>query len=84
MIKRGYILIFICVMLVVSLSGQITRVAYTKPGYMMKIPTSSIYRTPYIFRTGISTDIYGFVDTLITRGVFFESDLSNSFKIGVT
>ena len=84
MIKRGYILIFICVMLVVSLSGQITRVAFTKPGYMMKIPTSSIYRTPYIFRTGISTDIYGFVDTLITRGVFFETDLSNSFKIGVT
>ncbi|MBU0712732.1 tetratricopeptide repeat protein [bacterium] len=84
MIKRGYILIVICVMLTVSLSGQITRVAFTKPGFMMKIPTSSIYRTPYIFRTGISTDIYGFVDTLITRGVFFETDLSNTFKIGVT
>jgi len=84
MIKRGYILIVICVMLTVSLSGQITRVAFTKPGFMMKIPTSSIYRTPYVFRTGISTDIYGFVDTLITRGVFFETDLSNTFKVGIT
>jgi len=84
MIKRGYILILMCVLLTGSLAGQITRVAFTKPGYMMKIPTSSIYRTPYVFRTGISTDIYGSVDTLISRGVFFETDLSSSFKIGVT
>jgi len=84
MIKRGYILILMCVLLTGSLTGQITRVAFTKPGYMMKIPTSSIYRTPYVFRTGISTDIYGSVDTLISRGVFFETDLSSSFKIGVT
>jgi len=85
MIKRGYILILICVMLAVSLSGQITRVAFTKPGYMMKIPTSSIYRTPYVFRTGISTGIYGSEsDTLISRGVFFETDLSNTFKVGIT
>lgn len=84
MIKRGYIQILTSIILTVSLSGQITRVAFTKPGYMMKIPTSSIYRTPYVFRTGICTDIYGFADTLITRGVFFETDLSNTFKIGVT
>ncbi|MCD6205967.1 MAG: tetratricopeptide repeat protein [Candidatus Marinimicrobia bacterium] len=84
MIKRTYILLLIILILTVSALGQITRVAFTKPGYMMKIPTSSIYRTPYIFRTGISTDIYGFADTLITRGVFFETDLSNTFKIGVT
>lgn len=84
MIKRGYIQILTSIILTASLSGQITRVAFTKPGYMMKIPTSSIYRTPYVFRTGICTDIYGFADTLITRGVFFETDLSNTFKIGVT
>lgn len=84
MIKRGYILTLLCVLLTGSLAGQITRVAFTKPGYMMKIPTSSIYRTSYIFRTGISTDIYGSVDTLISRGVFFETDLSSTFKIGVT
>jgi len=84
MIKRSCIIFALVVIITASLSGQVTRVAYTKPGFMMKIPTSSIYRTPYVFRTGISTDIYGFVDTLITRGIFFESDLSNTFKIGVT
>lgn len=83
MIKRGNILL-ICIISTITLSGQVTRVAFTKPGYMLKIPTSSIYRTPYVFRTGISTDIYGFADTLITRGVFFETDLSNTFKIGIT
>jgi len=51
---------------------------------MMRIPVSSIYRTPYVFRTGFATDTYGFSDTLIAKGIFFESDLTNTFKIGLT
>ncbi len=84
MIKRGFTISTLIFLLTASVAGEITRVAFTKPGYMMKIPTSSIYRTPYIFRTGIGTEIYGTVDTLIARGVFFESDLSNTFKLGIT
>ncbi|MCK4688955.1 MAG: hypothetical protein KAT41_01535 [Candidatus Marinimicrobia bacterium] len=65
--------------------GQVTRVASTKPGFMMKIPTSSIYRTPYVFRTGFSSEIYGVTDSLdMAKGVFFEADLTNTFKIGIT
>ena len=65
--------------------GQVTHVAFTKPGYMMKIPTSSIYRTPYIFKTGFSTEIFGPADSPhFSRGVFFETDLSNTFKFGIT
>ncbi len=84
MIKRGYSLFILSIILITSLSGQVTRIAFTKPGYMMKIPTSSIYPTPYVFRTGISIDSYGFTDTLITRGILFETDLGNTFKVGVT
>jgi tetratricopeptide (TPR) repeat protein len=51
---------------------------------MMRIPVSSIYRTPYVFRTGFATDTYGFSDTLIAKGIFFESDLTNTFKVGLT
>lgn len=50
----------------------------------MKIPVSSIYRTPYVFRTGFSTDVFGFTDSLIAKGIFFESDLTNTFKVGLT
>jgi tetratricopeptide (TPR) repeat protein len=66
-----------------NLVGQaVTRLSFSRPSYMMRIPVSSIYRTPYVFRTGFSTDVYGFADTLIAKGVFFESDLTNSFKLG--
>jgi len=37
---------------VVGLSATLTaatRVAYTRPGFMMKIPTSSVERSPYLF-----------------------------------
>lgn len=51
---------------------------------MLRIPVSSVYRTPYVFRTGFGTDVYGFTDTLIAKGVFFESDLTSSFKLGFT
>ncbi len=85
MIKRSCIIFALVVIITASLSGQVNKVAFTKPGFMMKIPTSSIYRTPYIFRTGIGTDIYWPEDTLVTiSGVFFEYDLSNTFKAGVT
>jgi uncharacterized protein YoxC len=86
MTKRGYNLLILCVVLITALSGQnkVHRVAFTKPGSMMKIPSSSIYPTPYVFRTGISIDSYGFTDSLFAKGILFETDLSNTFKIGVT
>lgn len=84
MIKRSMAVGCMIVFLMISLSGQVTRIGFSRPGYMMKIPVSSIYRTPYVFRTGIGTDIYDFRDSLITRGVFFETDLYNAFKIGIT
>jgi hypothetical protein len=65
-------------------SEPVTRLAFSHPGFMMKIPVSSIYRTPYVFRTGFATDSYGFSDTLIAKGIFFESDLTSTFKIGLT
>ncbi len=78
--------IIICSLLLTELawSQAVTRLSFSKPSYMMRIPVSSIYRTPYVFRTGFGTDIYGFADTLIAKGVFFESDLTNTFKIGFT
>ncbi len=65
-------------------NAQVTRVAFSKPGYMMKIPSSSIYRTPYVFRTGFCADTYGFRDTLFSKAVFLETDITDAFKIGMT
>jgi len=82
MIRRLKIIGLVILLTVGVSNAQVTRVGFSHPGYMIKIPTSSIYRTPYIFRTGFTTDVYGFSDSLFTKGVFFETDLTNSFKIG--
>lgn len=80
-LKIAGIILLVCGL---AATEQVTRLSFAKPGYMMKIPISSIYRTTYVFRTGFATDIYGFGDTLIAKGVFFESDLTPTFKIGLT
>ena len=85
MIKRIVKLLVVALSITVTSFGQNTRVAFTKPGYMMKIPTSSIYKTPYVFRTGFSTETFGISDTFeVAKGVFLETDISNTFKLGVT
>ena len=46
--------------MVLNISFAGTRVAYSRPGMMMRIPTSSNKVSPYLFRTGFSTEIHNF------------------------
>ena len=59
-----------------------TRVAYTRPGYMMRIPTTSTMKTPYLFRTGVGTEIHNFNPMNTSGGVFFDIELNKGFGFG--
>ena len=59
-----------------------TRVAYTRPGLMMKIPTSSNKKAPYLFRTGVSTEFHNFNPFNTAKGAFFETELGRGFSCG--
>jgi hypothetical protein len=48
---KAFFLIFIMVISFNDMSFAATRVAYTRPGIMMKIPFSTVGRSPYLFRT---------------------------------
>ena len=50
-----FTLIFLSSMIFAS-----ARVAYTRPGLMMRIPTSSVEKAPYIFRTGFGVELHNF------------------------
>ena len=58
-----------------------TRVAYTRPGLMMRIPTSSNKKTPYLFRAGVSTEFHNFNPFNTARGGYFETELGNEENI---
>ena len=59
-----------------------TRVAYTRPGLMMRIPTSSNKSTPYLFRTGVSTEFHNFSPFNTAKGAFFEMEIGRGFSAG--
>ena len=59
-----------------------TRVAYSRPGMMMRIPTSSNKVSPYLFRTGFSTEIHNFSPLNTAGGLFFDMEISRGFSFG--
>ena len=60
----------------------LTRVAYTRPGRMMKIPTTRTVRSPYLFSTGFGAEIHNFSPFNVSRGVYFEMDVTDRFTFG--
>mgnify|MGYP001352247911 FL=1 len=75
-------IVFISWIVLASLLVAGTRVAYTRPGLMMRIPTSSNKSTPYLFRTGVSTEFHNFNPFNTAKGAFFEMEIGRGFSAG--
>ena len=59
-----------------------TRIVYTRPGLMMRIPTSSVQKAPYIFRTGFGVELHNFDPINTAKGVYFDMELGRGFAAG--
>ncbi len=59
-----------------------SRVVYTRPGLMMRVPTSSIQMAPYIFRTGFGVELHNFDPVNTAKGVYFDMELGRGFSAG--
>lgn len=63
--------------------AEVTRVAYTRPGGMMKIPSSSVERSSILFRTGFGSEVHRLSPSLNTaKGVYFDMEIGNGFMFG--
>jgi hypothetical protein len=49
---------------------------------MIRIPTSSNQKTPYLFRTGFGTEIHNFDPFNTAKGVYFDMELNKGFAFG--
>ena len=58
------------------------RIAYTRPGHMMKIPFSSVGRSPYLFRAGFGLEIHNLNPMNTAKGVCFDTELGKNFHLG--
>ena len=72
-----FILIFLSSIIFAS-----ARVAYTRPGLMMRIPTSSVEKAPYIFRTGFGVELHNFDPINTAKGVYFDMEFAKGFSAG--
>ena len=79
--KQQIINIIILVFLSSALLSS-TRVAYTRPGLMMRVPSSSNQKSPYLFRTGFGAEIHNFDPINTAKGVYFDMELSRGFSFG--
>jgi len=79
---KAFFLIIVMVMSFNDMSIAATRVAYTRPGLMMKIPFSTVGRSPYLFRTGFGTELHNFSPFNSTAGIFFDMEVGRNFSLG--
>ena len=79
---KVFFLIFIMVISFNDISFAATRVAYTRPGLMMKIPFSTVGRSPYLFRTGFGTELHNFSPFNSTAGIYFDMEVGRNFSLG--
>jgi len=73
------------ILIIVTLGSLVfgsTRVTYTRPGLMMRIPSSSTQKAPYLFRTGIGAEIHNFDPFNIARGVYFDMEMNRGLSFG--
>lgn len=61
----------------------VSRVAYTRPGGMMKIPSSGVDRSSVLFRTGFGSEIHRLSPSWNTaKGVYFDMEIGRGFLFG--
>ena len=82
MIPRRIVTLLALVFCFLAPLSAVTRVSFIHPGFMMKIPTTFIERSPYLFSSGFTTEIHNFSPYNQVTGVFFSMDVSDRFTLG--
>tara|TARA_B100000809_G_scaffold135307_2_gene132903 strand:+ start:1743 stop:3149 length:1407 start_codon:yes stop_codon:yes gene_type:complete len=76
MIKKVFLLSLI--LFLGSTTNASNRVTYTRPGDMLKIPSSSLSRSPYLFQTGFGSEIHNFSPLNTSKGGYFNMETGKS------
>lgn len=66
-----------------SLPG-VTRLAFSRPGGMMRVPMSSVSRSPFLFSAGFVSEMVSISPYNSATGVYFDSEFSRNFRLGLS
>ena len=73
---------FFTFIILLNILSASSRIVYTRPGLMMRVPTSSFQKAPYIFRTGFGVELHNFDPVNTAKGVYFDMELGRGFAAG--
>ncbi len=81
---RLLVLVLLATMTVQPARGQVSRLSFSRPGGMMRLPVSSVERTPYLFSAGFVAEVAR-VDTFRSAsGVYFDAEISRNLRLGLS
>ncbi len=66
-----------------SVAGQ-SRLSFSRPGGMMRIPMSSAAQSPYLFNAGFATEVFNISPFNKAAGVYFDSEVTKNFRLGLS
>lgn len=78
----------VVVALLVALAWEpargISRLSYSRPGPMMRVPMSSVIRSPYLFSAGFVAEVVNISPYSSATGVYFDSEISKNLRLGMS
>ena len=69
-----------------TLHGQgVTRLSFSRPGTMMRLPVSSVARAPYLFSAGFVTEVARVASPFRSAsGVYFDAEVTRNLRLGMS
>ncbi|MEE9161560.1 MAG: tetratricopeptide repeat protein [Candidatus Neomarinimicrobiota bacterium] len=61
-----------------------TRLAFSRPGGMMRLPVSSVTRTPFLFSAGFVTEVARISEYASVTGVYADAEVSRNLRLGLS
>ncbi len=81
---RLVVLLAVFVALAWEPAQGVSRLSYSRPGAMMRIPFSSIVRSPYLFSAGFVAEVVDVTPYSSATGVYFDSEMTRNLRLGMT
>ncbi len=68
----------------VASAQGVTRLAFSRPGAMMRLPVSSVTRTPFLFSAGFVTEVARISEYASVTGVYADAEVSRNLRVGLS
>ena len=81
---RLVVLLAVFVALAWEPAQGVSRLSYSRPGAMMRIPFSSVVRSPYLFSAGFVAEVVNVSPYSSATGVYFDSEMTRNLRLGMT